>query len=90
MRSELTAGNDSGIEGRAKGGPVTAGKPYVVGEKGRNLIVPGQDGVVIPNKSGFDKTMDGIAQGFKMVYETSPRKSGRVFDSNGEGFSEDL
>lgn len=86
LRSELTAGNDSGIEGRAKGGPVTAGKPYVVGEKGPELIVPDQDGVVIPNKSGFDKTMDGIAQGFKMVYETAPEKAGEFLIQMGKDF----
>lgn len=34
---------------RAQGGPVNAGTPYVVGEKGPEVIVPGRSGVVIPN-----------------------------------------
>lgn len=34
---------------RAEGGPVTAGGPYLVGEKGPELFVPGSSGTVIPN-----------------------------------------
>ena len=34
--------------GRALGGPVTAGMPYIVGEKRRELFVPGMDGAIIP------------------------------------------
>lgn len=35
--------------GRAAGGPVAGGKPYVVGEKGPELFVPNQSGQIIPN-----------------------------------------
>jgi len=34
---------------RAEGGPVAGGQPYLVGEKGPEIVVPGQDGTVIPN-----------------------------------------
>jgi len=34
---------------RAEGGPVKKGEPYVVGEKGPELIVPSESGDVIPN-----------------------------------------
>ena len=34
---------------RAMGGPVTAGTPYLVGEKGPEIVVPGRSGTVIPN-----------------------------------------
>jgi hypothetical protein len=34
---------------RAMGGPVTAGTPYIVGERGPEIVVPGQSGTVIPN-----------------------------------------
>ncbi|WP_395746536.1 hypothetical protein [Prosthecobacter sp.] len=37
------------LQGRAKGGPVKAGRPYVVGEKGPEIIVPHQSGTVVPN-----------------------------------------
>jgi hypothetical protein len=34
---------------RAHGGPVVAGRPYIVGEEGPELIVPAGSGTVIPN-----------------------------------------
>mgnify|MGYP003654098146 CR=1 FL=1 len=34
---------------RAEGGPVSAGKPYLVGEKGPELFVPGASGGIVPN-----------------------------------------
>ena len=36
-------------EGREKGGPVTSGKPYLVGEKGPEMIIPNSSGQVITN-----------------------------------------
>lgn len=38
-----------GIGARAMGGPVTAGKPYLVGERGPELVVPGRNSQVVPN-----------------------------------------
>lgn len=35
---------------RAKGGPVKAGKPYLVGEKGPEIVIPRKAGTVIPAK----------------------------------------
>lgn len=34
---------------RAAGGPVDAGKAYLVGERGPEIIVPGRSGTVVPN-----------------------------------------
>jgi tape measure domain-containing protein len=34
---------------RADGGPVTGGKPYIVGERGPEWFVPSQSGTVLPN-----------------------------------------
>ena len=34
---------------RANGGPVSAGKPYLVGERGPELMIPGKSGTVVPN-----------------------------------------
>lgn len=34
---------------RAMGGPVTAGRPYIVGERGPELFVPGRNGGIVPN-----------------------------------------
>lgn len=38
-----------GLGFRAQGGPVAAGKPYIVGEKGPELMIPGRSGSVVPN-----------------------------------------
>ncbi len=38
------------IEARAKGGPVIAGKPYIVGEKGPELFMPNIGGTVVNNQ----------------------------------------
>lgn len=46
-RSVESAGAISGA--RANGGPVSAGTPYLVGERGRELFVPQQSGMVVPN-----------------------------------------
>lgn len=35
--------------GRALGGPVSAGTPYMVGEMGPEMFVPGQHGSIVPN-----------------------------------------
>jgi len=37
------------IFGRASGGPVKGGSPYIVGEKGPELFVPGSSGNIVPN-----------------------------------------
>ena len=55
-----------GIEMREKGGPVKAGRPYLVGERGPELIVPDINGTVINNQ----KT--------ERIYQTiSSRRKGR-------------
>jgi len=38
-----------GFSGKAAGGPVSGGTPYVVGEKGPELFVPGSSGNIVPN-----------------------------------------
>lgn len=37
------------LQFREKGGPVSKGSPYIVGEKGMELFVPSQSGTIIPN-----------------------------------------
>lgn len=38
-----------GFKPRANGGPVAAGSPYIVGERGPELFVPGRSGTIVPN-----------------------------------------
>jgi tape measure domain-containing protein len=51
--SSATTGAASKIKGllgfRAEGGPVSAGNPYIVGEKGPELFVPSGNGNIVPN-----------------------------------------
>lgn len=45
----------AGMQFRANGGPVSAGSPYIVGERGPELFVPGRSGTIVPNnKMGGD------------------------------------
>ena len=37
------------LPGRAKGGSVSGGSPYIVGERGPELFVPGRSGIIVPN-----------------------------------------
>jgi hypothetical protein len=39
----------AGIAGRASGGPVMGGMPYIVGERGPELFTPGTSGTITPN-----------------------------------------
>lgn len=52
----------SNISGaRASGGPISAGNAYLVGEKGPEIIIPGQSSTVIPNnkiKGGSASTIN--------------------------------
>lgn len=50
--SAPTSGAASGgsvYDGRASGGPVAGGTPYIVGERGPELFVPERSGQIIPN-----------------------------------------
>ena len=45
----LAKGIGDFLSGRAQGGPVNAGRPYMVGEKGPELFVPSSSGSIVPN-----------------------------------------
>jgi hypothetical protein len=40
------------VPGRASGGAVTSGAPYLVGEQGPELFVPGTSGAIVPHGAG--------------------------------------
>ena len=56
---DYATGKGSGIsgflgemfKGKANGGPVTGGQPYVVGERGPELFVPKASGAIVPNEA---------------------------------------
>jgi hypothetical protein len=47
----FTGGGMVNIPPRAAGGPVAGGRPYLIGEKGPELFVPGSKGNVVPNNA---------------------------------------
>jgi hypothetical protein len=74
-------GGEGAVRARAAGGPVSAGKPYLVGEEGPELMVPGSNGTVIPN----DKLSTTPAGGntYNVTLNVAPgsntAEAGRVF-----------
>ncbi len=58
----LATGN--GLPGRARGGPVAAGRPYVVGEREPEVFVPRQSGRIVPSLERYaDEDLDGVLAG---------------------------
>jgi hypothetical protein len=54
------------VGARANGGPVMGGSPYLVGERGPELFVPGRTGMIVPNNqlsSGTNVTVNVDASG---------------------------
>jgi hypothetical protein len=52
------------LPGKAIGGPVQAGKPYMVGERGPEMFVPSRSGSIVPNKGlGGGMTINVDARG---------------------------
>ena len=77
---------------RAKGGPVKKGEPYVVGEKGPELIVPSESGNVIPNdevKPYFETSIKRNDKGNVVLESFFDTGKGRITDSYEERTSVD-
>lgn len=71
------------LDGRANGGPVTGGTPYVVGERGPEVFVPGSNGGIVPNDAlGGDVQ---IVQNFYVGSEGSDSTS-----ASGKGQKEEM
>lgn len=47
--SYIGLGGGEEVEARASGGPVRSGRPYLIGERGPELMVPNRNGLVVPN-----------------------------------------
>jgi TP901 family phage tail tape measure protein len=58
-----TLGPNYGIPQRANGGPVQMGTPYLIGERGPELFVPGRSGTVLPTTGGTTVTVNVDAKG---------------------------
>jgi tape measure domain-containing protein len=71
-----------GVQGRMAGGPVSAGTPYVVGEKRPELFVPGSSGYIFPEVGGGGMTVNvyNSAGANVRTNETTDSQGGRVLE----------
>jgi tape measure domain-containing protein len=60
-----------GFGKRAAGGPVTSGAPYLVGERGPELFVPGTGGSVVPTNNLRSAMASGNSPVLSMSFETT-------------------
>ncbi len=58
------------IPGRAVGGPVKAGSPYVVGEQGPELFLPEKSGTIVPNRQTSKIMGQGMPGGQTIINVT--------------------
>lgn len=79
------------FKGRATGGMVNAGQPYLVGERGAEIFVPSGSGSIVPNQRlaagagvTYNITMNGIVdsesarRSIERVLQDSSRRTGAV------------
>ena len=59
------------VEGRADGGPVTEGKPYIVGEKGQELFTPDVSGMITPLNLKKDSKVSELIASFDQSAEVT-------------------
>jgi hypothetical protein len=66
----------SSITGKAIGGPVLAGTPYMVGENGPELFMPGQSGSIAPTGRFGGSTINLYVTGNTLLDRDAARKIG--------------
>lgn len=74
-------GSPPSIPGRAVGGPVSAGSPYVVGERGPELFIPDVSGTIIPNNEMATGSSLGGGNNYSITVNAGvgdPRAIGRT------------
>lgn len=63
--------NYGAVEKRADGGPVTEGKPYIVGEKGQELFTPDVSGMITPINFKKDSKVSDLIASFDQSAEVT-------------------
>lgn len=76
------AGQGRVLPTRATGGPVTAGQPYLVGERGQEIFIPNVAGTIIPNHAlgGGGLTINVVGAQTGTIRATSKAQAIAVFD----------
>lgn len=67
---------------REKGGSITGGKPYLVGEAGPELIVPGRGGTVVNNRDLMDSVSSGGTNVSFQIQALDTKDSARIIYEN--------
>ena len=78
QKNDPTYGTDSSgetqfeaVEKRADGGPVTEGKPYIVGERGQELFTPDVSGMITPINLKKDSKISDLISSFEQSAEVT-------------------
>jgi uncharacterized membrane protein YjfL (UPF0719 family) len=71
------------IQGRANGGPVNMGQPYLVGERGQELFVPSQSGTIQSSdsyltKKDFAEGINALVSAFNVEVVMDGRAVGKI------------
>lgn len=78
--------NFQSFTGKAIGGPVGQGQPYVVGERGPEVFIPNQSGKIVPNGQSDGMMGGNITIHIASVVNNSAEAVDRFFDwTNREG-----
>ena len=82
--SPVEGSGRQGGGGRSSGGPVEAGRRYVVGEAGPELFVPQSDGFIVPNAGGGTPVTSAGPTGAPVVIQLNldGREVARVVDQH--------
>lgn len=68
-------------QARAYGGPVSAGMPYLVGERGPEIYVPRGDGYIMPNTTNYNNTTYNVTTdrtGLAYMFERQRQAEARM------------
>ena len=76
----------SSFLGRADGGPVSGGRPYIVGEEGQELFIPGKSGTIIPNDI-FEATKAALIDNGEVVPAEEAEQTEAALAANSSNIS---
>lgn len=76
--TEYTIVQHGTVPGRAYGGPVSAGLPYIVGERGPELFVPRASGDIISNQTTNNYSITTDRTGLAFLFERQRQAEARM------------
>lgn len=75
-----TAALPAGLKARASGGPVSAGQPYIVGERGPEVFTPATAGLIRPNRSALSGVTVNIQGGTYLSEEAAEQMGDMIMN----------